>query len=205
MINFRCRLCSRLLTESFRFQSLLHPSSWQVRQFTCFRLHSLVMVADKQLCECSSSFRYLARALHHDILVYWYDNTNSSSDCRTVDFVCVQYYDISAKSNYNFEKPFLWLARKLTGDPNLEFVAMPALAPPEIEMDPAMASKYEQELQASTDVIVIVANTVNIVVITLVLLLLLDVSCYYTVPKNVRLFIIQITLLTINRFVCWLL
>lgn len=27
----------------------------------------------------------------------------------------LQYYDISAKSNYNFEKPFLWLARKLTG------------------------------------------------------------------------------------------
>jgi GTP-binding nuclear protein Ran len=25
------------------------------------------------------------------------------------------YYDISAKSNYNFERPFLWLARKLTG------------------------------------------------------------------------------------------
>jgi GTP-binding nuclear protein Ran len=27
----------------------------------------------------------------------------------------LQYYDISAKSNYNFEKPFLYLARKLTG------------------------------------------------------------------------------------------
>jgi len=27
----------------------------------------------------------------------------------------LQYYDISAKSNYNFEKPFLWLARKLIG------------------------------------------------------------------------------------------
>jgi hypothetical protein len=25
----------------------------------------------------------------------------------------LQYYDVSAKSNYNFEKPFLWLARKL--------------------------------------------------------------------------------------------
>ena len=25
----------------------------------------------------------------------------------------LQYYDISARSNYNFEKPFLWLARKL--------------------------------------------------------------------------------------------
>ncbi|CAF4524200.1 unnamed protein product, partial [Rotaria socialis] len=39
----------------------------------------------------------------------------------------MQYYDISARSNYNFEKPFLWLARKLAGDPNLEFTAMPAL------------------------------------------------------------------------------
>ncbi|NWI51575.1 RAN protein, partial [Calyptomena viridis] len=59
------------------------------------------------------------------------------------------YYDISAKSNYNFEKPFLWLARKLIGDPNLEFVAMPALAPPEVVMDPALAAQYEQDLQVS--------------------------------------------------------
>lgn len=61
-----------------------------------------------------------------------------------------QYYDISAKSNYNFEKPFLWLARKLIGDPNLEFVAMPALAPPEVLMDPNLAAKYEEELQVSS-------------------------------------------------------
>jgi GTP-binding nuclear protein Ran len=58
----------------------------------------------------------------------------------------LQYYDISAKSNYNFEKPFLYLARKLIGDPNLDFVAMPALEPPEIQMDPAMIAKYEQEI-----------------------------------------------------------
>ena len=56
-----------------------------------------------------------------------------------------QYYDISAKSNYNFEKPFLWLARKLIGDPNLEFVAMPALLPPEVQMDPQWQMKVEQE------------------------------------------------------------
>ena len=56
----------------------------------------------------------------------------------------LQYYDISAKSNYNFEKPFLWLARKLIGDPNLEFVAMPALVPPEVTMDPAWQQKIEQ-------------------------------------------------------------
>ncbi|KAM4827411.1 GTP-binding nuclear protein Ran [Thomomys bottae] len=59
----------------------------------------------------------------------------------------LQYYDISAKSNYNFEKPFLWLARKLIGDPNLEFVAMPALAPPEVVMDPALAAQYEHDLE----------------------------------------------------------
>ena len=60
-----------------------------------------------------------------------------------------QYYDISAKSNYNFEKPFLWLARKLVGDPNLEFVEMPALAPPEVQMDPNLAAQYEDELRVS--------------------------------------------------------
>ena len=44
----------------------------------------------------------------------------------------LQYYDISAKSNYNFEKPFLWLARKLSGQPNLDFADMPALKPAEV-------------------------------------------------------------------------
>merc|ERR1712152_104249 len=57
----------------------------------------------------------------------------------------IQYYDISAKSNYNFEKPFLWIARKLIGDPNLEFVAMPALLPPEVQMDPQWQKKVEEE------------------------------------------------------------
>ena len=61
----------------------------------------------------------------------------------------LQYYDISAKSNYDFEKPFLWLARKLVGDPNLEFVAMPALAPPEVVMDSALAVQYEQDLEVA--------------------------------------------------------
>ena len=58
----------------------------------------------------------------------------------------LQYYDISAKSNYNFEKPFLWLARKLVGDANLEFVAMPALQPPEVTMDPKWQETIESEL-----------------------------------------------------------
>lgn len=62
-----------------------------------------------------------------------------------------QYYDVSAKSNYNFEKPFLWLARKLTGDPNLDFVAMPALQPPEVQMDRKMIEQYEHEIKVSAE------------------------------------------------------
>ncbi|KAJ3103454.1 GTP-binding nuclear protein gsp1/Ran [Phlyctochytrium bullatum] len=59
----------------------------------------------------------------------------------------LQYYDISAKSNYNFEKPFLWLARKLVANPALEFVADPALAPPEVTVDPELMAQYNKELQ----------------------------------------------------------
>ena len=36
------------------------------------------------------------------------------------------YFDISAKNNYNYGKPFLILARQLTGHADLEFVAEPA-------------------------------------------------------------------------------
>ncbi|KAI9481941.1 GTP-binding nuclear protein gsp1/Ran [Coemansia sp. RSA 1290] len=61
----------------------------------------------------------------------------------------LQYYDISAKSNYNFEKPFLWLARKLTGEPNLEFTEAPALAPPEVQVDSNLMQQYNQEMAAA--------------------------------------------------------
>ena len=59
----------------------------------------------------------------------------------------LQYYEISAKSNYNFEKPFLYLARKLVGDPVLQFTEAPALAPPEVHIDAAQQAQYEKELE----------------------------------------------------------
>merc|ERR1712113_617662 len=37
-----------------------------------------------------------------------------------------QYYEISAKSNYNFEKPFLCIARKLLKDESLHIEEEPA-------------------------------------------------------------------------------
>ncbi|EOA14485.1 hypothetical protein CARUB_v10027700mg, partial [Capsella rubella] len=47
----------------------------------------------------------------------------------------LQYYEISAKNGDNFEKPFLYLARRLAGDANLCFVEPPELAPPEPHID----------------------------------------------------------------------
>lgn len=58
----------------------------------------------------------------------------------------IQYYDISAKSNYNYEKPFLWLAKQLSGERSLEFVEMPALKPPEVVMSDEQRLAAEQDL-----------------------------------------------------------
>lgn len=65
----------------------------------------------------------------------------------------LHYYDISAKSNYNFEKPFLWLARKLSGDPALTFVEAPALAPPEVPLDMEELKRNELELEQAAAVV----------------------------------------------------
>jgi len=64
----------------------------------------------------------------------------------------LQYFEISAKSNYNFEKPFLWLARKLVGNPTLEFVAAPALAPAEVVIDTDLMARYARELDVAGSV-----------------------------------------------------
>ena len=80
-------------------------------------------------------------------LTYWYNKINkkslpsvacgnkfdinqiihklSQSDKTSIEAKWGMYYDISAKTNYNFEKPFLYLARKLSGYDDLEFVSKP--------------------------------------------------------------------------------
>jgi GTP-binding nuclear protein Ran len=63
----------------------------------------------------------------------------------------LQYFEISAKSNYNFEKPFLWIARKLT-NPTLTFVESPALKPPEVQIDPAAMQQMEKDMQEAQNV-----------------------------------------------------
>lgn len=41
----------------------------------------------------------------------------------------MHYFDISCKSDFNLDVPFLWLARKLSGDSKLHFAEAPALEP----------------------------------------------------------------------------
>jgi GTP-binding nuclear protein Ran len=57
----------------------------------------------------------------------------------------LQYYDISAKSNYNFEKPFLWLARRLANDPGLVFTEAPMLQREEFLMSEDQKRQLEEE------------------------------------------------------------
>jgi len=47
---------------------------------------------------------------------------------------CLDYFEMSAKANYNVIEPFLELMRKLVGDPELEILESPELEEPEIEI-----------------------------------------------------------------------
>jgi GTP-binding nuclear protein Ran len=57
----------------------------------------------------------------------------------------LQYYDVSAKSNYQFEKPFLFLMKRLVNDPNLDLVEAPALKPAEFYMTAHQIQELESE------------------------------------------------------------
>jgi len=58
----------------------------------------------------------------------------------------LQYYDISVKSNYNYEKPFVYLLRKLSGDPQLQLEKAPALYPALSTVDESVQLRAEADL-----------------------------------------------------------
>ena len=60
---------------------------------------------------------------------------------------CVAYYPMCVKNNYNFEKPFLCLIRKICQDPTLDFVAPPFLAPVELQLSPQQVKQLEHEVK----------------------------------------------------------
>eukprot|EP01122_Echinamoeba_exundans_P002103 TRINITY_DN12067_c0_g1_i1.p1 TRINITY_DN12067_c0_g1~~TRINITY_DN12067_c0_g1_i1.p1 ORF type:complete len:242 (-),score=74.63 TRINITY_DN12067_c0_g1_i1:780-1424(-) len=64
----------------------------------------------------------------------------------------IQYYEISVKSNYNYEKPFLYLLRRLVNDPQLSLTQQPALPPAEVALD-------MNEVQANEKIVEMAAQT----------------------------------------------
>ena len=64
----------------------------------------------------------------------------------------LQYYDVSAKSNYQYEKPFLWLLRQLSGDPNLVLVESVLTSAPQIHMDNNHIAQIQREQQEADNI-----------------------------------------------------
>merc|ERR1739848_976198 len=61
----------------------------------------------------------------------------------------IQYYDISAKSNYNFEKPFLWITKKLCGKADVKFTAAIALKQRETVVTDQMKALFAKQMKAA--------------------------------------------------------
>jgi GTP-binding nuclear protein Ran len=57
----------------------------------------------------------------------------------------LQYYELSARRNYNFHLPFKWLAKRLTNQPSLEFIGDYAKAPEEMPMTAEDIARNEKE------------------------------------------------------------
>jgi GTP-binding nuclear protein Ran len=72
-------------------------------------------------------------------IAIWLANLRIKYPGRTI-----QYYDVSAKSNYNLEKPFLFLARLLVCR-DLNFVEAPAVLPPEAVVTQAQLAQWSAE------------------------------------------------------------
>ena len=64
----------------------------------------------------------------------------------------LQYYDISAKSNYQFEKPFVHLLRKLLEQPDLLLTEAPALEPKEFEIDADQQKQMAADLKDAASI-----------------------------------------------------
>ncbi|XP_043647069.1 GTP-binding nuclear protein Ran-like [Drosophila teissieri] len=72
---------------------------------------------------------------------------------RRIDFhrkKNLHYIEISAKSNYNYESPFVYLLRKLVDDPSLQLVQDPAPKPPEVVFTDEVRRQVESGLMEAS-------------------------------------------------------
>jgi len=59
----------------------------------------------------------------------------------------IHYIELSAKANFNIEKPFLYILRKLVGEPSLSLIEEPALTCQEVPLDLNYAKEIEQFIE----------------------------------------------------------
>ncbi|KAJ2518026.1 GTP-binding nuclear protein gsp1/Ran [Coemansia sp. RSA 2049] len=71
--------------------------------------------------------------------------------CENIPIVlCGNKVDIKERK-VKAKKPFLWLTRKLTGEPDIDFVEAPALAPPEVAVDHELMNRYDAEIAVAAN------------------------------------------------------
>lgn len=63
----------------------------------------------------------------------------------------LMYYDLSAKYNYNYEKPFLFLLKRLFNDINLSFTKKLHVRAPEGLMNETQKNYVENELHQANN------------------------------------------------------
>ena len=94
----------------------------------------------KSTCDHVPNWIQNVRSVVPDIPVIICGNKYDSPDKKisgrieAQDLPNVTYYEVSARSNYNFEEPFLDLIKKLTGREDLKFEQGPAIYPTEVPL-----------------------------------------------------------------------
>ncbi len=66
----------------------------------------------------------------------------------------LQYFDISVKTNYQYEKPFLWVLKNLLGDRNLRLLANKAIHPQplnELNTMPEYINRLRREIEEAQE------------------------------------------------------
>lgn len=63
----------------------------------------------------------------------------------------IPYVEMSAKSNYNYEVPFVIICRKLANDPKLELTQAPSLLPPDVQLNQEQIKNIQESMNIANN------------------------------------------------------
>jgi GTP-binding nuclear protein Ran len=108
---------------AFLMFDLAHSESFEVMKQRLEDVNRLLGHTNPAIVVCGNKADCGQREVNQSSILSWMKGKD------------LTYYDISAKNHYNFETPWLYLLRKLTGDSALIFVAEEPVLPPECSYD----------------------------------------------------------------------